>query len=390
MTSMGELDRRLERAVEQAIDAGEDGFQVAAYVGKELVVDICVGAADDRAQTQVQPDTLFCVFSVTKAITVTALHLQAERGLISYESPVADYWPEFGSRGKGGITVRQALTHRAGIPQMPPDVTPERMCDWPWMVDHIAELEPLFTPGTSAYHSLVFGWIIGELVVRTDPLHRPFGQFVREELCEPLGIEDLWLGAPDAALDRVAHLTSDMSAPEPGSLAALTMPWDVAPISQVHNRRDVIQACLPGAGAVMSARAGSRFFAMLANGGELEGTRLLAAETVLAQTRARTNPTEVDRALLGGAGVVPPIGVGGYWLADPVAGDGPRLLCHGGSGGSIGWADLDRRVGAAICHNRMIDSSRPGASVSPFVPMGDAIRAIADEHYASTTTSRCR
>jgi CubicO group peptidase (beta-lactamase class C family) len=373
------VDERIEHAVQHALDAGEIGFQVAAYVGNDLVVDVAVGVADETTGVPVQRDTLFCVFSVTKAITVTALHLQVERGLVDYDAPVCHYWPEFAAHGKEDVTVRQALTHRAGIPQMPPGVTPERMCDWSWMARQVANMEPMFQPGTSAYHSLVFGWIIGELVVRTDPTHRPFGRFVREEFCGPLAIDDLWLGVPDTGLDRVARLSCDMSAPEPGSIAARTMPWSVAPVAEVHNRRDVIQACLPGAGAVMSARAGARFFAMLASGGTLDGVRVLADETVRAQSAARTNPGEVDQALMGGAGVVPPIGNGGYWLADQVAGAGPNLLCHGGSGGSIGWADLDRQVGAVVCHNRMIDTSRPGSSASPFLALGVAIRAIADE-----------
>ncbi len=371
----------VEHGLRSALDAGELGVQVACYVGNELIVDECVGLADRFTGTPVTPETLFCVFSVSKAITVTALHLQVERGRLAYDAPVSRYWPEFGRHGKAATTVRDVLTHRAGIPQMPAGVTVERMCDWDWMVAQVAELEPMFPPGTtSAYHALVYGWIIGELVVRSDPEHRPFGRFVREEICDPLAIEDLWFGVPDEDVARVATLSTDMAPPASDGMSSLTMPPAVAPCASVHNRRDVVQACIPGAGAIMSARAGARFFALLANAGQLDGVRLLQEETVHAMTKLRTNPTEIDQALAGGGTVAPPIGVGGYWLADPVAGPGPGMLCHGGSGGSIGWADLDRRLGATICHNRMFDTIGAAAVLPhPFAGLGDALRALPDE-----------
>jgi CubicO group peptidase (beta-lactamase class C family) len=378
----------VQKALAHALSLGEKGMQIAAYVGNELVVDTWTGTADPATGKPVDERTLFTVFSVSKAITVTALHMQVERGFVDYNALVSDYWPEFGCNGKEATTVRDALTHRAGIPQMPAGVTPALMSNWDWMVDQIAHFTPLYPPGTtSAYHSLVFGWIIGQIVSRSDPARRRFGQFVRDEICAPLGIEDLWMGVPDSELSRVAVLTSDMAVvDDDGSPTAQTMPAAVAPTAEVHNRRDVIQACIPGAGAVMSARAGSRFFAMLANGGELDGVRLLSEDHVRSLTQPRRNPDELDRNLGGGGVIAPPISIGGYWLTDPTAGNGPNMLCHGGAGGSIGWADLDRRLGAAICHNRMVDTiSADGMLPHVFAPVGDALREIADERLAQVS-----
>jgi CubicO group peptidase (beta-lactamase class C family) len=112
---------------------------------------------------------------------------------------------------------------------------------------------------------------------------------VREEICDPLVIEDLWFGVPDEEVARVATLSTDMARPASDGMSSLTMPPAVAPCASVHNRRDVIQACIPGAGAIMSARAGARFFALLANAGELDGVRLLQEGTVHAMTQPRTN-----------------------------------------------------------------------------------------------------
>nr|WP_240950360.1 beta-lactamase family protein [Novosphingobium sp. ERN07] len=98
------------------------------------------GAADPATGRPVEPETLFNVFSVTKAVTATALHIQDERGLVDYDEPVAIYWPDFAANGKQGATVRHVLTHRAGVPQMPVDVTAEMMCDWAAMASAIAAL----------------------------------------------------------------------------------------------------------------------------------------------------------------------------------------------------------------------------------------------------------
>jgi len=372
----------VQEAVNAAIrEGGEIGLQVAAYVDGERVVDVWGGLADETTGRTVNGDTLFPVFSVTKAVTATALHIQAERGLVDYDTPIAHYWPEFGAHGKEKGTVRDALTHRIGIPQMPEGVTPELMCDWEWMVRQLADTKPLFTPGTkSAYLAYTFGWIIGEVVRRTDPKRRPFGRFVQEEICAPLGIESLWLGIPDEVEPRVAKLTN-IPRPAPGApglppeaLIPIAIPPQVGVIQKVFGRPDVRRACIPGAGGIMNARSAARFFAMLANGGELGGVRLLSEERVRSFRVPRPNGEEFDPVVWR----VLNLGMGGFWLggespsAPPVVGRNPHTICHPGAGGSIGWADPDARLAVAICHNRMFDAPTPEGN--PFVPIGNAVR----------------
>jgi CubicO group peptidase (beta-lactamase class C family) len=375
-------DPRVQDALDHALELGEVGVQVAAYLGDELVVDAWTGVADPETERTVDGDTLFSVFSVTKAVTATALHIQAERGLVDYTAPIARYWPEFAENGKHGITVRQALTHRSGVPQMPEGVTPERMGDWDWMISRIEAFAPLYEPGsTNAYQKFVFGWIIAEIVRRTDPKSRPFAQFVQEEISSPLQINDLYLGVPEAELDRVAPVISaSPPQPHPDPVSESTMPVAVAP-GPVFNRPDVRQAVGPGAGGVMTARAGARFFALLANRGEFNGRRLLSEERLLSFTVPRERGLDVD-PVLGWSALV---GQGGYWLggasppAYPVVGSSTQTLCHPGAGGSIGWADLDTRLAVAIFHNQMhpdrVRSTDP--DVNPFIRLADAVRAVA-------------
>ena len=225
-------------AIEDAIQTrGEIGIQVAAYHRGQLVIDAWGGIADPATGRAVDGDTLFNVFSVTKAVAATAVHIQAEKGLLDYDAPIAEYWPEWGCNGKEQATVRDALTHRTGTPQMPEGTTPESICDWEATVAAIARLSPFFPVGSvPAYQSMSFGWILGEIVRRSDPARRPFGQFIQEELCAPLGIEDLWVGLPDAVEDRVAKLVNaDAGAPKrpEDSLFAKSLPNTVQLIPEV-------------------------------------------------------------------------------------------------------------------------------------------------------------
>src|SRR5713226_931290 len=222
----------VQAAVDAAIsERGEIGLQVAAYVDGTQVIDVWGGLADITTGRQVDADTLFPVFSVTKAVTAVALHIQAERGLVHYAMPIAHYWPEFGAHGKDKATVYDALTHRLGVPLMPLGVTPELMCDWDWMVQRIADMHPLFEPGTkAAYRSYSCGWVIGEVVRRSGRRSRQFGTFIQEEMCQPRDLASLCVGTPDAVDARVAPLTNMPPIPPgapgmaPGALSPLAIP----------------------------------------------------------------------------------------------------------------------------------------------------------------------
>jgi CubicO group peptidase (beta-lactamase class C family) len=126
----GDPNKIVQAAVDFAIaKRGEIGIQVAAYMDSKLVIDVWGGLADKTTGRKVDGDTLFQAWSNIKAVSAVALHIQVERGLVDYYSPVARYWPEFGAHGKDKGTVYDVLTHRIGVPLMPLGVTPELMCD---------------------------------------------------------------------------------------------------------------------------------------------------------------------------------------------------------------------------------------------------------------------
>jgi CubicO group peptidase (beta-lactamase class C family) len=361
----------VEKAVTSAIESGQHiGIQIAAYKDGRQVIDVVGGLADPDTGRRVDANTLFNVFSVAKAVTATALHVQAERGLVDYDERISTYWPEFARAGKESATVRHALTHCAGVPQMPDGVTVQKMCDWDGMCRDIAALDPMFAIGSQqSYHAMTFGWIIGEIVTRTDPARRSLNQYVQDEICAPLGIADLWLGTPDSEFPRIAKLTNANAGdppPPPESVTAKAMPAAVSLTPETMERPEVRRATVAGVGGIFTARSEARFWAVLAGGGQLDGVRLLSEDRVRSFLRASPLAGQTDPVLKGEL----PISSGGYWLGSDhtrtqTVGN-PRALCHPGAGGSIGWADPDNNVAVAICLNRMYNcKSREDDTVLP-------------------------
>ena len=132
--------------------------------------------------------------------------MMVDRGLLEYDAPVAKYWPRFGQAGKQDITLRHVLAHQSGlyhIRQMIDDAA--RMLDWTYMIDAIERAEPVHPPGErTGYHGLTYGFLVGEILQRVTG--EAFADLVQNELAGPLGLDGLYIGAPDAALGRAAEL----------------------------------------------------------------------------------------------------------------------------------------------------------------------------------------
>jgi CubicO group peptidase (beta-lactamase class C family) len=172
--------------------------------------------ADPAKGIKVNADTLFPVFSTTKGIAATMIHMLADRGVLAYDAPIAKYWPDFAQKGKGLITLRQALNHTAGLPHMPDCKDQAELSDWRHMCELITELEPLWTPGTKTYyHAITYSWLVGEPACQATG--SDFFKLVRENICQPLGLEDsLFIGLPASEDARVAIFESDPNPPPPG------------------------------------------------------------------------------------------------------------------------------------------------------------------------------
>jgi CubicO group peptidase (beta-lactamase class C family) len=349
---MSDPQHQVQILLDQLTESGaERGLQVAAYFEGECVVDAWSGLADSDAGRAVDGDTLFTIFSVGKGIAATAAHILAERALLDYDAPVCRYWPEFGVNGKASMTVRQVLTHTAGIPQLPDGATIADICDWDRICTAIAGLEPLWEPGTHiGYHATTWGFLVGEIIHRVDG--RPFPQVLAGEICRPLDIEALYFGIPESAESCVAVLEAAAPAPGPTLPPDSLLPRVMGPVPRtpaIWNRPDIRRACIPAAGGIMNARAIARHYAALI--GSVDGVRLLSPESLHVATTLQVEGNDVvlgrpaRRAL-------------GYTLGGPLTGMGNRRTSfgHAGTGGAIGFADPEYQFTFALTKNRLVPS----------------------------------
>jgi CubicO group peptidase (beta-lactamase class C family) len=142
------------------------------------------------------------IFSCTKGVMTIAAYELVQDGLLDLDAPVARYWPQFDRAGKGSTTVRQVLSHRAGLPVVDQALSREEALSWDPVIAAIEAQPPLWPPGTAhTYHAKTFGWLIGEVIRRITGLSP--GAFVRERLAEPLALET-WIGLPPDERANVA------------------------------------------------------------------------------------------------------------------------------------------------------------------------------------------
>lgn len=331
---------------------GDIGAAVCVYHRGRPVVDLWGGLADRDSGRPWDEDTLQLVFSTTKGITATCVHLLAERGALDLEAPVARYWPEFAAQGKGEIPLRWVLSHEAGLAAVTGTVTMDDVLGWDGVVEAIAAQAPAWEPGTAhGYHARSYGWILGEVVRRV--AGRSLGRFFAEEIAEPFGL-DFFIGLPSGELGRVAHLyppvvdaaTREVIDAFMGSETLLGQvisgPSGLFAYDDMWNRPEVLAAEMPSSNGIGTARAVARLYAALI--GEIDGRRLLAPATVERATDVQV--TGPDRVI----GLPMSFGLG-YMTPPPAC--PPGSFGHAGAGGSLGLAHADAQWSLGYVMNQM-------------------------------------
>jgi CubicO group peptidase (beta-lactamase class C family) len=316
----------------------EVGAAVCVYHRGRPVLDLWGGLADREAGRPWQRDTLQLVFSTTKGVAATCVHLLAERGVLDLEAPVARYWPEFAAEGKGDIPLRWVMSHEAGLAAVTGEVTMDDVLGWEGVVAAIAAQAPVWEPGTAhGYHARSYGWILGEVVRRATG--RSIGRFFADDIAGPLDL-DFFIGLPPAELDRVAHLyppVVDAATREvmdafmgPDTLLGQVLggPSNLFGYDDMWNRPDVLAAEMPSSNGVGTARAVARLYAALI--GEVDGRRVLAPATVGRAIEVQVSGP--DRVI----GLPMSFGLG---YMTPPAGGPAGSFGHDGAGGSLGIAD---------------------------------------------------
>jgi CubicO group peptidase (beta-lactamase class C family) len=365
----------LARQLADIVNAPPFGGTAASFYDHgRLVFDMWGGKKNNEGEPW-ERDTPALSYSTGKAVVATALHILRDRGLVQYDAPVARYWPEFAQNGKGAITVRQALSHAAGLyatRTIVEDVSV--LLDWDATIKALERAPAAHGPGRyHAYHAMTYGHLIGEIVQRVSG--KSVGQFVRDEIAEPLGLRDFYFGVPPDAIARTARI---IVAPRREGrhdkerarlraersqkrlkLIARGLNLIGIPLSpqRMHdtftaqgiNKLDfsspeVLAARIPAFNGVFAARDLARFYAALANGGSLDGVRLLSRETLREATTVHTNrPDGVlmfpMRWRLGFHGV--------FSTRGPIR----NAFGHSGYNGSGGWASPNHEAAFAFVVN---------------------------------------
>jgi len=374
MSTFSDDDReRLRAEFDRQLDVGlHHGAQLAVYVDGELVVDFA-GGVDGPDGEATTPETRHLIFSCTKPYVGVGLQQLIEAGEAEYDDPIVEHWPEFAADGgqKAEITIRQILSHTAGVPYGEFDEAVDEWGDWDAVVSAMEAIEPVFDPGEQpAYHTFNYGWIVGELIHRISGQH--VDDYVAEHVFEPLGMERSSIGLGEDEPDDVATLSGFEvfdRCRDPGE--GLGIP--ASDSAAVFNREAVHRAVIPAANGIGTARDMARFYACMANGGELDGTRLLAAETVETATDTHAE-TDSDGTLSR------PARYGlGFWTggrANDMFGSvsRERMFGHAGLGSIFGWGDPEANVGFAYVTNGIREESyEHAARVSG---LSDAVRLL--------------
>ena len=370
---------KVRAVLEGLVKSGpEIGLQVAAYLNGKLVVDAWAGLADEAKKKPVDGDTIFMLSSTTKGVTATCMHVLAEKHKLDYDMPIVKVWPEFGAHGKSAATLRHALSHQTGVPQTPVGYTPDWLADWDKMCRGIADLTPMFPIGQrTAYHSLNYGYINGEILRRVDG--RTINQFLQDEICKPLKINGIYLGVPDAEVHRVAVLKDGPPAPADYDARMVGEPAG-SHVARAFNRPEVIKAAIPGSGGIMSARGLARHYAMLANWGELDGVRVLPEARVRAGIELQSFEwDEVYRVRVRRS-----LGYRRGRDCGPLA--SPEAFGHVGGGGSFGYADPTRRLGIGFAKNYFTYTT--GGAVNQGRPPRAASNVVVDAVFDALGLAR--
>ena len=355
----GTCDSRFESVreafAENFASGDEVGAAVAVTVEGEYVVDLWGGHADGERTRPWEEDTIVNVWSSTKAMTSLCAHMLVDRGQLDVNAPIARYWPEFAANGKDGTLVRHALSHQAGLPEF--EGKPERTqtIDWEWTVNSLGAATPAWPAGSRlAYHGLTFGTLVGEVVRRISG--RTLGTFFREEVALPLGA-DFHIGLPASEHGRVAPI---LPPDDDGG-------FDVSFI----NTREARSAEIPAGNGHGNARSLARVMAALANGGELDGVRLLKRETIEGAITEQVYGMDGTigrpyRRALGYILMSPelsaPMGLPSAFYTD--ADTMPRIFGHDGMGGAQAFCDLDRNVAWSYTMNNMTGGEGCNARVA--------------------------
>ncbi len=348
---------RIWRAVERLYQTGiHPAIQLCVRRRGQVLMDRAIGHASgngpddppDAKKVLATPATPFTIYSASKAITAMVVHLLDQRHLIHIDDPVCEYIPEFGVHKKQWISIRHILSHRAGIPNLPPEVMNLDHLDDPDEILRIlCAAQPTSRPGRQlAYHAITGGFVLAEVVRRVT------GKDIRgvldEEVCRPLGFRWMNYGVARRDLKQVAlnYFTGPPPLPPLSTILDRALGVSFRNVVALSNDPRFLLHIIPSGNVVATANELSRFYQLLLNGGELDGVRIFERRTIRRAT-AEQSYLEIDFTLgfpfRYGLGFM----LGGKWVS-LYGPDTQYAFGHLGFTNIVSWADPERQVAAAL------------------------------------------
>ena len=345
--------------VQNFISRDEIGAACCMYVLGEKVVDLWGGIRNKRTGEPWNEDTMVIVFSSTKGMAGLAMALAHSRGLFSYDERVSTYWPEFAQEGKEKVTVRQLLSHQAGLLALNARLDRDLVGNPELLAATLAKQKPAWEPGTrQAYHPITLGFYESELLRHVDPMHRTLGRFFHDEIARPLGL-DFCIGLPDeipnSRLAVIERPISILVHADAFTLAFLN-PWSLTHrafwngIAIPFDKERIYARGLeiPSQGGVGTARAMAQAYGVFATGGQELGLREETLKELMAPATPPVRGFHDESLRIEWSLSL------GFQKPDLRAPFGSfEAFGTPGSGGSFGYADPKTGVGYAYVMNRM-------------------------------------
>ena len=323
----------------------------------EVVLDRSVGWArgggpsENAVRVAATPDTPYCVYSASKAVTATVVHLLHERGLLDTDAPVAEYLPEFDRPHLDAITIDHVLSHRAGLPFVPRTLMDlDQFTESAYLRSAVSGLRVRSVPGAvQSYHAVSGGFVLGEIV--REVTGTDIGTVLRREILDPLHFRWTGYGASLADQALVAHdyATGPRLLPPASLLLTRVLGMSLEELVKVGRDPRFLGGVVPAGNVVTTANELSRFMDMLRQGGTLDGVSVMRKETVRRALEQRSYH-EFDRSL-----GLPIRFSAGYMLGAKVLGlygpDTDQAFGHLGFTNVMAWADPRREISVALMTN---------------------------------------
>jgi len=344
---------------------GELGAALSIWQNGERLFDLRGGFHDTKREQPWTEDTIVLVWSTTKGIGSACLLHALQENKIKIDRRVSEFWPQFGRSGKMDVTIAQLVSHSAGLCALDENA---EVTDYPAVIQALEKQTPLWRPASAhGYHARTFGFLIDELMRRI--CGTSISKYWRTIFAEPLSL-DFWIGLPEELNSRCATIYPARAgtAPEPvkfyrdlvtpGTLQrkTFTSPYGLNVVSAMNKPENRAREFV-SFGGIGSASALAKFYAMLANGGQIDGRKFFTSDTLKLMTTTISDgldrvfeiPTAFSAGLMKDAAKT----------EGKLFGPSTNAFGHPGAGGSHAFAIPENKIGFAYVMNQMEQSVLP-------------------------------